>query len=377
MFLAEILAGLDRRARPLAVRLPAWLAIAAYSKGRRVFLASLTPPRRAHVPAPELAVEAWGLTFRSPLGNAAGLFKMGEGSALTAAWGAGFWLVGSTTGRAREGNRRQGIFQPFAPYPRSGAASNWLGLPNPGHREVAARLAATPRVPGMVRAASLALDPVPELPDNERLELLIAGLRLYDQAGVDLIEINESCPNTGEELDVGLERLESRLAALAHGFLETRSRRLPVLLKLSVDADHGALAGVVELACRYGLDGLVLGNTSTRWSDRREQIDPSERPIYDRFVSSFGGGVSGRPLRDDSLELVRTARRALESARPRDEFHLVRVGGIENAADVRVSLQAGASLCQWYTGLFEAFAVHGHRFQAHLHHQLATACGGA
>lgn len=346
------------------------LAIAAYSRGRRAFLSTLQAPSASFPPPAELAVEAWGLSFRSPLGNAAGLFKQGEGAGLAAAWGAGFWTVGTTTGRPRKGNRRHHVAQPFAPYPRSGAASNWLGLPNPGHRAVAARVAATPRVPGMVRIASLGLDPLPDVPEADRLEALVSGLQHYDEAGIDVIEINESCPNTAEDVS-GLEHLERRLAFLERAFLANRRRRLPVLLKLSVDADPGAVADVVRLACAHGLDGLVLGNTSTRWQQLRHAIDPKERALYDRFVERFGGGVSGRPLKAASLELIRCARRALATAAPRDEFHLVRVGGIENADDVRVSLQEGATLCQWYTGLFEGFAAHGHRFQDVVHQQLA------
>lgn len=376
MVLAELVARFDRVARPLAVRLPPLVAIAAYSSGRRLFLDSLRPRRRASDPPVELAFDAWGLRFRSPLGNAAGLFKVGEGAALAASWGAGFWLVGTTTGRARAGNRRKGISQPFAPYPRSGAASNWLGLPNPGHRVVAQRLAQTPKVPGMVCAASVSLDPLPELSQTQRLEALVAGLHMYDEAGVDLIEINESCPNTGEEVASGLEHLETRLAVVARDFLERRRRRLPVLLKLSVDADPEAVGDVVALACRYGLDGLVLGNTSTSWPVRREHIDQRERALYDTFVATFGGGVSGRPLRHDSLALVRHARRALDHNRPRDEFHLVRVGGIETAEDVLESRAAGATLCQWYTGLFEAFSRHGHSFQEKIHQQLVALRAG-
>lgn len=374
MTFAELLARVDRRLRPLAVWLPASWAIQAYSLGRRAFLARLRPPTRQIEVPPELAVEAWGLSFRSPLGNAAGLFKHGEGAQLAAAWGLGCWLVGTTTARPREGNRREGIRQPFVPYPRSGAASNWLGLPNPGHRVVAARLAATPAVPGMVRAASLAIDPPdPERTEAERLDALVAGMARYEEAGVDLLEINESCPNTEGELEGELGRLERRLRLVAVAFLASRRRRLPVLLKLSVDVDRQVIDRVVPLACELGFDGLVLGNTSTRWSQLREQIDERELALFDRFVSRFGGGVSGRPLASEALALVSYARRVVELARPKDEFHLIRVGGIESAADVVMSQVAGATLCQWYTGLFEAFARDGHAFQARLHQGLVPA----
>lgn len=370
MGLAESLARLDRGLRPLLVQLPPQLAVRLYSRGRRVLLTALQAPSCGHTPPPELARTAWGLTFRSPLGNAAGLFKEGTGDDLSAAWGAGSWLIGTTTGQPRGGNRRAGIRLPFAPYPRSQAASNWLGLPNPGHAVVARRLAGTSRIPGMPRGASLALDPLPEVAESTRLAGLIEGLELYERAGADFLEINESCPNTGEAANTGLAHLEERLATIAAQFLARRKRRLPVLLKLSNDADPAAVGEVVRLACQLGFDGLVLGNTSTRWAALRAGIAPEEQPLYDYFVRRFGGGVSGLPVRAQSLELLRAAATAVPTARPRDEFHLVQVGGIHTAADVAASLAAGATLCQWYTGLFEAFAQHGHDHLAHLHAEL-------
>jgi dihydroorotate dehydrogenase len=368
--LVESFARLDRTLRPLLVRLPAPLAVRLYSRGRRLWLAALRAPRHFVAPPAELGRSVWGLHFRSPLGNAAGLFKEGTGGDLAAAWGAGSWLVGTSTGQPRRGNLREGVFQPFAPYPRSRAASNWLGLPNPGHAAVAARLASAARVPGMPRGASLAIDPLPDIPEADRLASLVEGLEHYDRAGVDFLEINESCPNTGEVICDGLAHLEARLSSIASGFLARRRRRLPVLLKLSNDADPAAVGDVVRLASRLGFDGLVLGNTSTRWSELREAIDPTEQPLYDNFVGRFGGGVSGLPVRARSLDLLRAAAAALPTARPQDEFHLVQVGGIHNAADVAASLAAGATLCQWYTGLFEAFSQHGHNHLAHLHTDL-------
>ena len=128
----ERLASWERRFRPLLSAIPPWLAVRLYSAARRRFLAALAaaPPERA-VDPPVRQRQLWGLRFRGPLFNAAGMFKRGEGYELASRQGAAAYLAGTSTARARNGNTYRGTDWPFAPYPRSAAASNWLGLPNP------------------------------------------------------------------------------------------------------------------------------------------------------------------------------------------------------------------------------------------------------
>ncbi|MEM8994826.1 MAG: hypothetical protein AAGF23_08545 [Acidobacteriota bacterium] len=364
----ERLASCDRSLRPALVRLPGDLPIRLYSEGRRRVLTAYSrrPPRPRAVPA-GLARTLWGLTFRSPVLNAAGVFKKGEGYAVVAAQGAGAYLAGTTTATPRRGNDKAGIHQPFAPYPKSGAASNWLGLPNPGHGKVADRLSWQERVDGCPVGASLGADPGVE--PAEALDGLITGLHAYADAGVDFLEINESCPNTEAEAS-SFDALVDRLRSLSERFLEGRDRRLPVVLKLSTDTDVARLPEVLDLLVELGFDGLTVGNTSTDYAGLRSQIAPGERRLFDRFTERFGGGVSGRPLAPRSLALTRAASEHLRRHHPDSEFHVIRVGGVESAADVAESLEAGAALVQWYTGYFEAFGRDGHRLYTRLYREM-------
>lgn len=379
---ASALAGWESKLRPLLVRLPTWASLQVYSRSRLWFLRRFVRERPAPRAVPEeLSQTLWGLRFRAPLCNAAGLFKSGDGYDLVARQGAGAWLCGTTTATPRPGNRRHGVPKPFAPYPASGAASNWLGLPNPGHAEVARRLRRLERAPGCPVGVSLAFDPDPAQTDEEKLDGLITGLELYADARVDFVEINESCPNTEESATGRAERddlahLENRLTQIRDRFLEGRGASTPTILKLSTDAAVADVPRLADLASRLGFAGLNFGNTSTAYAAIREQIHPAERRLYDRFVDGgeegrgFGGGVSGRPLRPRSLRLVATAAQHLREHPPTSEFHLVRTGGVETADDLRASREAGAALCQWYTGYFEAFARHGHDVYRRLWHEL-------
>ena len=356
----EVLAGFEARFRPFLTRLPPFLAVRLYAQGRQRFIAAFAscPPVRSFAPR-GLERTLWGLRFRSPIGNAAGMFKNGEGYRVSARQGAGFYLAGTTTHQPRRGNRRRGVAQPFAPYPRSGAASNWLGLPNAGHRQAARRLERVERHPGCPVGVSAAACPSASVAEEDKLEQLVAGLELYQAAGVDFLEINESCPNT-EDDPGGFEQMRARLADVAEHFLAHRQRLLPVVVKLSCDVAPADVARIVATLAELGFDGVNFGNTSTAYARHRQSIRKAEVGLYDYFTGAFGGGVSGRPLKRDSLRLVEAAAEALAKSSPDREFHIVRTGGVEDADDVRRALAAGASLCQWYSGFFDAFGRQGH-----------------
>lgn len=375
---AAALARAESGLRPLLTRLPPRWAVQLYSRGRSHFLPLLAgqPPRRVITPPEELAVELWGLRFRSPILNAAGMFKNGEGYALAARQGAGGWLAGTTTASPRPGNVRAGVKTPFAPYPLSHAASNWLGLPNPGHLAVAKKFAVLARTPGCPAGASLSADPDPSLPAEPKLAGLLAGMKLYEEAGADFLEMNESCPNTeaGAE-DFG--QLAARLRHVSGEFLAKRRRLLPVVVKFSNDTEPEQVGKLVGLLLELGYDGVNFGNTSTAYGALLPAIDRRERPLYDYFTATFGGGVSGRPLRERSLRLAALAVEATAAASPGREFHVWRTGGIETAGDLAASASIGVRLNQWYSGYFEALAARGHGLYEQLYREMVLGLAGA
>ena len=318
----------------------------------------------------------WGIEFRSPIFNAAGLFKNGEGYSLVAREGAGAYLAGTATANPRAGNEREGIRLAFSPYPRSGAASNWLGLPNDGDEVIAGRLSAIAKVRGC--PVGISVMGSPDYEGSERLNRLIAGMHRYLAANADFLELNESCPNTvhGKPQD---EALRSRLEAIRDGFLSRRpgERPFPVIVKFSNDTPLEQVPELLKLLLELGFDGVNFGNTSVDYARHRNSIHEGERRLYDFFSTTFGGGVSGRPVKKDSLALVQGAKEYLNLHPPGREFHIIRTGGIENGSDVRESLAAGASLVEWYTGYFELFSKHGYGTYQKLIEGYLSACSSA
>ncbi len=257
---------------------------------------------------------------------------------------------------------RNGICLPFVPYPKSHAASNCLGLPNDGDKVNSDR-ARLLRTASNIPVAWSVMG-YPGFQGEEKLNYLIGGMQLYELEGIDFLEINESCPNTahGKPQD---NDMANRLKYIKEKFLDHRSlynkkRQIPVVVKFSNDTEVEQIPYLLDTLFELGYDGVNFGNTSTAYDKKREMIDPSERKLYDFFTKTFGGGVSGRPLKESSLELSSRAVEYLKKGGPSQEFHIIRTGGIENWNDIEQSERAGISLNQWYTGYFEYFAKYGH-----------------
>lgn len=371
MSLVESFARFDHVLRPWLLRLPPATVVRLLSQGRLTFLHRFVRDAPGkHTIAEARGIRLWDKDFRMPLWNAAGMFKKGEAYQLVARQGAGAYVAGTTTSRPREGNLRDGIRWPVATYPRSGAASNWMGLPNEGHAVVAARLATQDHIAGCPMVASVSAEP--GLDETLALPELVEGIRQYEAAGVDIIELNESCPNVpghhGPTLDDGLVR---RLEYVREHVLLRRTRNMPVVVKFSTDTDVKQVEELVRLLVTLGYDGVILGNTSTQYQRIRERLHIDELRVFDYFTATFGGGVSGRPLKEASLALCVEARRVVDVIRPAQEFHVIRTGGVETADDVLASRRAGIVANQWFSGYFEAFGRHGHDLYTVLADRLA------
>jgi len=112
----------------------------------------------------------------------------------------------------------------------------------------------------------------------------------------------------------------------------------PVLVKVAPDLSFEALDEILELTAKRHLAGIVATNTTI---SRPPSSDPEMRRIY-----AEAGGLSGRPLRARSTEVIRHLYRQTGGKLP-----IIGVGGIFDSADAWEKLAAGASLLQIYTSL--------------------------
>lgn len=361
MSLVELFMKAEHVLRPRLSFVSPSLYTKLYSNHRSLFLRQLYAlEKQPHYTPPQtLAKTLWGIHFQQPLFNAAGMFKNGEGYDFVASQGAGAYLAGTATSRQRAGNDKNGIHHPFTTYPKSKAASNWLGLPNIGHKEIHKNIAKINKIDGCPIGISVSASP--EIETSIALKELISGLHLYQDSHVDFIELNESCPNVAghSKSDSVLdEHLLERLSEIATNFLSLRSRNLPVIVKFSNDTSPDQIPELLDTLVQFGFDGVNFGNTSTQYAKYRENIHFSEQYRYDYFTQTFGGGLSGNILKQSSKDLSSIAVQHLSSIKTTKEFHIIRTGGIDSLHDL-IDSENKPSLFQWYTGYFEQLSQNG------------------
>lgn len=362
MSLIETFAKIEHTLRPIITYLPADVATRLTSYGKREFLKRFVKdvPRERIQITNEHSVNLWDIKFNTPLFNAAGMFKHGLGYEVVASQGAGAFLAGTTTFKRRKGNIKHKIRNPFLPFPRSQVAVNWLGLPNLGHESIANRLSKINKIEGCPIGASLSYDSE----DTKLIALknMVLGLEIYEKAGVDFIEINESCPNVeGKKVDNNLEPdLIDRLEFISKNFVAKLERNLPVIVKLSNDTNINQVNDLIRILTDLRFSGVNFGNTSTRYQELEKFINLKEKHHYFYFYNTYGGGVSGEPLKQTSLELSKVAIESINTISPQKEFHIIRTGGISTADDLEQSISAGIKINQWYTGYFKNFGINGH-----------------
>jgi dihydroorotate dehydrogenase len=153
----------------------------------------------------------------------------------------------------------------------------------------------------------------------------------------DYLVVNVSSPNTpGLRTLQAVERLQPLLEHVRRTADDVTAHRVPLLVKIAPDlADEDVLA-VADLATATGLDGIIATNTTIARADLRTPAAEVE--------AVGAGGLSGRPLTERSLQVLRLLRGRVGS-----ELTLVGVGGITTVEDARARLDAGATLLQAYT----------------------------
>ena len=315
----------ERLVRPLLFSLDAeaahHLAIALLRGASHVDLALRALRSFQAAPKPKTV---FGMTFRNPIGLAAGLDKNSVALPAWAALGFGFIEIGTVTAKAQPGNPKPRIFR----FPEQEALINRLGFNNDGAAAIAERLRKLrsgkrwPDVPlginiGKSRETSL----------ERTTDDYLYSFRLLREFA-DYIVLNVSSPNTP-----GLRELQGReaLAQLLRAVREKNQiARKPVLIKISPDLSSDELNEVIATCEENETAGIIATNTTLDHS--------SISPAYDQ-----PGGLSGAPLREKSTTLVR-------AIAARSTIPVIASGGIVDAQSAREKFEAGAQLLQIYTG---------------------------
>ncbi len=303
-----------RYLRPLLFRLPPETAqkLADQALKQGYVWRALAP--RLKVEDERLRVRLAGIDLPNPVGMAAGYDKNCLFLDSLLSLGFGYVVGGTVTASHRAGNPRPRILR----NPTDESLVNALAFPSWGVDRVAKSLERRSRRSGPIFLS---------IAGTTDEEFLLCHSRLEPLA--DAIELNISSPNTAglrvfQEVDA-FKRLIDRI---------NNSRTKPLFIKLPPyfdDSGRERVLSLVRVCVELGVEGVTASNT---------------RPVPDPRLKLGKGGLSGRPIFQDMLRVVREV--AAEAA---GRLAVNACGGIFEGKDAWQALKAGATTVQLLTGL--------------------------
>ncbi|MGQ3888793.1 quinone-dependent dihydroorotate dehydrogenase [Legionella sp. CNM-1927-20] len=273
---------------------------------------------------------AMGLTFKHPIGLAAGLDKNGAHLDALNKLGFSFIEVGTVTPRPQAGNPKPRLFR----LPTHEAIINRMGFNNEGVDTLIKNIQQS-QYRGILginigKNKDTSLNAAAD-------DYLICLQKVYRYASY--VTINISSPNTpdlrqlqqSEYLSILLKQLADKQKELA----DTYQRYVPLVIKISPDEDDETLKQIANTVIENNIDGIIATNTTC-----------SRVGIENTPFGQEQGGLSGNPLLNRSTACLKLLKKVVGSA-----VTLIGAGGISDTQSAQQKLAAGANLLQVYTGL--------------------------
>ncbi len=288
-----------------------------------------------------LPAEIMGIPLTCPVGLAAGLDKNAELAPLFADLGFGFVELGTVTPRPQPGNPPPRLFR----LPAHAALINRLGFNNAGLAQFLDHLYRLPKR-GPI---GINIGRNKDTSNEQALDDYRTALRAV-YAHADYVTINVSSPNTpglralqeGGQLEALLQALKHEQTVLA----QREGHAVPLALKIAPDLDADQIGEIARVVLAHGIEAVIATNTTVARSGLEQEP-----------LANEAGGLSGRPLKARSTEVIRELYRHLQG-----RAAIIGVGGIENADDAWEKLVAGADAVQVYT----AFIYQGPSLVRHI-----------
>jgi len=260
-----------------------------------------------------LKVTIAGIDFKNPIITASGTFGFGQEynqfypiSALGGVCTKGLTLL------PREGNNGTRIAE------TPSGILNSVGLQNPGVEKFIEN--------EMPFLDSLDTVVIANIAGNTEEDYLAITRRLDTVDGVDMLELNISCPNV-KEGGIAFGILPQSVEKITKAIKKTTSK--PLIVKLSPNV--ASISDNAKAAESGGADVISLINTVTGMA-----IDyKTRKPI----LANITGGLSGPAVKPIALRQVYECKKAVK-------IPIIGMGGIMTASDVAEFMIAGASAVQ-------------------------------
>ncbi len=269
-------------------------------------------------------IKIFGLTFKNPIGLAAGFDKNGIAIQPLSMLGFGSIEVGTVTLEPQPGNPKPRIFR----LPQQNALINRLGFNNDGAAVVAERLKNITKGNCVI---GVNIGKNKDVSNEYAIENYESSFELLSPLA-DYVTVNVSSPNTPDLRDLQRSAI---LENLLRSLQAKNIYRKPLLVKIAPDLEDRDIEMIADISLKLGISGVIATNTTISRAgvptDAAEQIG--------------SGGLSGKPLEKMSTSVISSIYRYSNG-----ELPIIGVGGIFTAADAYAKIAAGACLVQAYTG---------------------------
>jgi dihydroorotate dehydrogenase len=275
-----------------------------------------------------LETKVFGLTFKNPVGMAAGFDKQATIYNDLVSCGFGFIEIGTITPKSQPGNDKPRLFR----LKKDEGIINRMGFNN-GGLEMAISNLKNRKTPIIIGGNIGKNKHTPNEDAVNDYKITFEGLFPY----VDYFVVNVSSPNTPNLRELQekepLKKILSELMVINN----EKKHPKPILLKIAPDLNSEQLDDIIEIIAEVKIAGVIACNTTVS----RENLKLSKEELDEIGA----GGVSGKPLTKRSTEVIRYL-----SEKSNKSFPIIGVGGIHSEEDALEKLAAGASLVQIYTG---------------------------
>ena len=270
----------------------------------------------------------FGITFKNPVGLAAGFDKNAVLFNELANFGFGFIEIGTVTPLGQEGNPKKRLFR----LKEDNGIINRMGFNNDGLEIAIQQLKKNKGT--LIIGGNIGKNTQTSSENyTTDYELCFKGLYPF----VDYFVLNVSCPNVGSHAKLNDKSYLIELISAIQKLNNQEIIQKPILLKIAPDLNNNQLDEIIELVAETKIDGVIASNTSTT----RNNLKASNR-----LLKEIGnGGLSGQPIKELSTKVIKYLAQNSNKA-----FPIIGVGGIHSPEDALEKLEAGATLVQLWTG---------------------------
>ena len=272
--------------------------------------------------------EVFGITFKNPVGLAAGFDKNAVLYNELANFGFGFIEIGTVTPKGQIGNPKQRLFR----LKDDQGIINRMGFNNDG---IAPAIENLKKNKGQVIIGGNLGKNTETAPENYTQDYCEVFKALHPY--VDYFVLNVSCPNVGSHAKLNDKAYLVELITTVQELNNIEAVQKPIVLKIAPDLNNVQLDEIIELVAETKIDGVIASNTSTT----RDNLKASK----ERLEEIGNGGVSGQPIKAQSTKVIKYL-----AVHSNNSFPIIGVGGVHSAEDALEKLAAGATLVQLYTG---------------------------